>query len=103
MNRQLNCMISRSDDSPQLLAEELVLHGFIHYMDSCAIQVEYSSILPLRTPVVFEKLYCDSLNFSIIQNFVSSNFGSNIQYFTYLEMAINEVKINLQGRINFGL
>jgi len=34
MNRQLNCMISRSDDTPQLLAEELVLHGFIHYMDS---------------------------------------------------------------------
>ena len=41
MNRQLNCMISRSDDTPQLLAEELVLHGFIHYMDSCAIQVQW--------------------------------------------------------------
>ena len=39
MNRQLNCMISRSGDSPQVLAEELVQHGFIHTMDSCAIQV----------------------------------------------------------------
>jgi len=38
MNRQLNCMISRDSDSAQLLAEELVLHGFIHTMDSLAIQ-----------------------------------------------------------------
>ena len=29
MNRQLNCMISRSGDSAGTLAEELVLHGFI--------------------------------------------------------------------------
>jgi len=38
MNRQLNCMISRVSDSAQLLAEELVMHGFIHTMDSLAIQ-----------------------------------------------------------------
>ena len=47
MNRQLNCMISRSGDSPQLLAEELVQHGFIHTMDSCAIQVTVNIILLL--------------------------------------------------------
>ena len=38
MNRQLNCMISRNSDTPQVLSEELVLHGFIHTNDSCAIQ-----------------------------------------------------------------
>ena len=39
MNRQLNCMISRSGDSAGTLAEELVLHGFIHTADSSLIQV----------------------------------------------------------------
>ena len=39
MNRQLNCMISRSGDSAGTLAEELVLHGFIHTLDSSLIQV----------------------------------------------------------------
>jgi len=38
MNRQLNCMISRNSDTPQVLSEELVQHGFIHTNDSCAIQ-----------------------------------------------------------------
>jgi len=38
MNRQLNCMISRSGDSAGTLAEELVLHGFIHTADSSLIQ-----------------------------------------------------------------
>ena len=39
MNRQLNCFIARPTDTPLLLAEELVQHGFIHTMDSSLIQV----------------------------------------------------------------
>ena len=39
MNRQLNCMVSRAGDTAGTLAEELVLHGFIHTLDSSLIQV----------------------------------------------------------------
>jgi len=38
MNRQLSCLIDNQVDSPVKLAEELVQHGFIHPMDSGAIQ-----------------------------------------------------------------
>jgi len=38
MNRQLSCMIDNQVDSPVKLAEELVQHGFIHPLDSGAIQ-----------------------------------------------------------------
>ena len=39
MNRQLSCLIDNQVDSPVKLAEELVQHGFIHPLDSGAIQV----------------------------------------------------------------
>ena len=39
MNRQLSCLIDNQMDSPVKLAEELVQHGFIHPLDSGAIQV----------------------------------------------------------------
>ncbi len=45
MNRQLNCMISRSGDSAGTLAEELVLHGFIHTLDSSLIQVTSGEVV----------------------------------------------------------
>jgi len=38
MNRQLSCLIDNEVDSPVKLAEELVQHGFIHPLDSGAIQ-----------------------------------------------------------------
>lgn len=38
MNRQLSCLIDNQMDSPVKLAEELVQHGFIHPLDSGAIQ-----------------------------------------------------------------
>jgi len=38
MNRQLSCLIDNQVDSPIKLAEELVQHGFIHSLDSGAIQ-----------------------------------------------------------------
>eukprot|EP00092_Neocalanus_flemingeri_P025588 GFUD01027741.1.p1 GENE.GFUD01027741.1~~GFUD01027741.1.p1 ORF type:complete len:547 (-),score=196.30 GFUD01027741.1:122-1762(-) len=38
MNRQLSCLIDNQVDSPVKLAEELVQHGFIHPLDSGAIQ-----------------------------------------------------------------
>lgn len=38
MNRQLSCLINSQQDSPIKLAEELVQHGFIHPLDSGAIQ-----------------------------------------------------------------
>eukprot|EP00092_Neocalanus_flemingeri_P011107 GFUD01011960.1.p1 GENE.GFUD01011960.1~~GFUD01011960.1.p1 ORF type:complete len:551 (-),score=163.23 GFUD01011960.1:55-1707(-) len=38
MNRQLSCVIASNSDSPFKLAEELVQHGFIHPLDSGAIQ-----------------------------------------------------------------
>ena len=40
MNRQLSCLIDNEVDSPVKLAEELVQHGFIHPLDSGAIQVQ---------------------------------------------------------------
>ena len=46
MNRQLNCSIARAADTPLLLAEELVQYGFIHSLDSRAIQV---GIIPTLT------------------------------------------------------
>ena len=42
MNRQLSCLIDNQVDSPVKLAEELVQHGFIHPLDSGAIQVHRS-------------------------------------------------------------
>jgi len=38
MNRQLSCTIASSADTPVNLAQELVQHGFIHPLDSGAIQ-----------------------------------------------------------------
>jgi len=38
MNRQLSCLIARETDTPVKLAVELVQHGFIHHLDSGAIQ-----------------------------------------------------------------
>ena len=51
MNRQLNCFIARPTDTPLLLAEELVQHGFIHTMDSSLIQVWCFGVIFLMSNV----------------------------------------------------